>query len=139
MNVPDLDCKIKMQCTVHLSEDPDKVMDAVTNIFPDCTVNDENLSIRATSDNIKSLEKIRESVQSRQLQKTYRRTLEKHLDGNSTWIYLNKQAAFVKKVAICEDADESPLGPIKVVLTSRNITGVIEWLAAQKTRDLIRN
>ena len=34
----------------------------------------------------------------------------------------------VDKIAICEEAEESPLGPIKVVMTSSNIDGIIDWI-----------
>ena len=50
------------------------------------------------------------------------------MKDDSTWFYLNKQAAFVEKIAICEEAEESPLGPIKVVMTSSNIDGIIDWI-----------
>ena len=49
---------------------------------------------------------------------------------NSTWFYLNKQAAFVDVVALCNEADESALGPIKSVLNSNNIEEIIENLAS---------
>ena len=42
--------------------------------------------------------------------------------------YLNKQAAFVEQIAICEEFDESPLGPIKVSLSSSNIDRIIDWI-----------
>ena len=45
--------------------------------------------------------------------------------------YLNKQAAFVEKIAICEKADESPLGPIKVILTSVYIDKIIDWIVSR--------
>ncbi len=61
-------------------------------------------------------------------QRIYRRALEKNLENNSTWFYLNKQAAFAEKIAICEKSEESPLGPIKVILTSQNIDRIIDWL-----------
>ncbi len=54
--------------------------------------------------------------------------MEKNLTNNSTWFYLNKQAAYADKIAICEESDESPLGPIKIVLSSNNIERIIEWL-----------
>ena len=47
-------------------------------------------------------------------------------DNDSTWFYLNKQAAFVNTVALCSEANESSLGPIKVVLRSNDIEQVIE-------------
>ena len=56
----------------------------------------------------------------------YQRILKNNNDGNSTWFYLNKQAAFVNTVALCSEANESSLGPIKVVLRSNDIEQVIE-------------
>ena len=61
-------------------------------------------------------------------QKNYQRNFRKNLTENSTWFYLNKQAAFADKIAICEESDESPLGPIKIVLTSPDIDRVVDWI-----------
>jgi len=129
MKIPNINCKIEMVCPVNLSEDPDKVIQAISNIFPHSTIKNENFSIKAQSNELKSLEKIYESVISTQSQKSYTRNLENNLDGNSTWFFLNKQAAFVDQVAICDEAEESPLGPIKVILNSSNIDGIIDWIS----------
>ena len=53
---------------------------------------------------------------------------ENNLENDTTWFILNKQAAFVERVAICDEPEESPLGPIKVTLTSSNIDGIIDWI-----------
>ena len=129
MKIPNINCKIEIVCPVNLSEDPDKVIQAISNIFPHSTIKNENFSIKAQSNELKSLEKIYESVISTQTQKSYTRNLENNLDGNSTWFFLNKQAAFVDQVAICDEAEESPLGPIKVILNSSNIDGIIDWIS----------
>jgi len=129
MKIPNINCKIEIVCPVNLSEDPDKVIQAISNIFPHSTIKNENFSIKAQSNELKSLEKIYESVISTQSQKSYTRNLENNLDGNSTWFFLNKQAAFVDQVAICDEAEESPLGPIKVILNSSNIDGIIDWIS----------
>ena len=47
---------------------------------------------------------------------------------DTTWFYLNKQAAFVNVIALCSEAEESPLGPIKILIHSKNIDEVMEWL-----------
>jgi len=129
MKIPNINCKIEMVCPVNLSEDPDKVIQAISNIFPHSTIKNENFSIKAQSNELRSLEKIYESIVSTQSQKSYTRNLENNLDGNSTWFFLNKQAAFVDQVAICDEAEESPLGPIKVILNSSNIDGIIDWIS----------
>ena len=129
MKIPNINCKIEMVCPVNLSEDPDKVIQAISNIFPHSDIKNENFSIKAQSNELRSLEKIYESIVSTQSQKSYTRNLENNLDGNSTWFFLNKQAAFVDQVVICEEAEESPLGPIKVILNSSNIDGIIDWIS----------
>lgn len=129
MKIPNINCKIEMICPVNLSEDPEKVKQAISNIFPFSEIKNENFSIKAQSKELRSLEKIYETILSTQSQKSYTRNLENNLEDDSTWFFLNKQAAFVERVAICDEAEESPLGPIKVTLTSSNIDEIIDWIA----------
>ncbi len=129
MKIPNINCKIEIVCPVTLSEDSDKVIQAVSNIFPHSTINNENFSITAQSNELRSLEKIYKSIIFTQSQKSYMRNLENNLDGNTTWFLLNKQAAFVDQVVICDEAEESPLGPIKVILNSSNIDRIINWIS----------
>ena len=129
MKIPNISCKIEMSCSVNPSEDPSKIMKSISNIFPNSEIKTENFSVSAHSKNLNSLEKIYETIHSKKSQKTYTRNLEDNLGNDSTWFYLNKQAAYVEEVVICEEAEESPLGPIKVILTSSNIDGIIDWIA----------
>ena len=129
MNIPSLSCKIEMFCTVNPSESIEKIEKAISNIFPYSIINNNNnLSINAQSKELRSFEKIYQFIHNNKLQKNYLRSLEDHLQDDTTWFYLNKQAAFVEQIAICEESDESPLGPIKVVLTSSNIDAIIDWI-----------
>ncbi len=128
MNIPSLSCKIEMFCTVNSSESIEKIEKAISNIFPYSIINNNNLSINAQSKELRSFEKIYQFIHNNKLQKNYLRSLEDHLQDDTTWFYLNKQAAFVEQIAICEESDESPLGPIKVTLTSSNIDAIIDWL-----------
>ncbi len=129
MKIPNISCKIEMSCSVNPSEDPSKIMKSISNIFPNSEIKTENFSVSAHSKNLNSLEKIYEAIHSKKSQKTYTRNLEDNLGNDSTWFYLNKQAAYVEEVVICEEAEESPLGPIKVILTSSNIDGILDWIA----------
>lgn len=128
MRIPNIKCKIEIFCTVNSSEDPDKIKKAITNIFPYLKITTDLYSISAESNDLNSLEKIYETIHLNQSQKTYGRHLEENLKNNTTWFYLNKQAAFVENIAICEESEESPLGPIKVILTSSNLDGILDWL-----------
>ena len=128
MNIPSLSCKIEMFCTVNPSESIEKIEKAISNIFPYSIINNNNLTIHAQSKELRSFEKIYQFIHNNKLQKNYLRSLEDHLQDDTTWFYLNKQAAFVEQIAICEESNESPLGPIKVTITSSNIDVIIDWL-----------
>ena len=128
MKIPNINCKIEMSCSLNPSEDPAKVEKAITNIFPYSIIKYENFTMFAQSKELRSFEKIYEAIHTNQSQKTYGRNLENNLENDTTWFFLNKQAAFVERVAIYDEPEESPLGPIKVTLTSSNIDGIIDWI-----------
>ena len=128
MNIPSLSCKIEMFCTINPSESIEKIEQAISNIFPYSIINNNNFSINAQSKELRSFEKIYLFIHNNNLQKNYLRSLEDNLQDDTTWFYLNKQAAFVEQIVICEESNESPLGPIKVILTSSNIDAIIDWI-----------
>jgi hypothetical protein len=128
MRSPNISCKIEIFSSINPSEDPKKVETTILNIFPDAKIKTNEFSITSNSKDLHLLEKIYDTIHSNHSQKIYQRQLEKNLDNDSTWFYLNKQAAFIGTVALCEEADESPLGPIKVVIISSNIDKIIDWL-----------
>ena len=126
----DVDCKVSAYCTINASEDVNKVRTSLSNVLIDM---DEKLtgdSLVANSNTYESLTKIYETMRSRKTKSAYRKHLMRNMTEDSTWFYLNKQAAFANVTVLCDEADESPLGPIKVVLHSTNIEDVIEWLVS---------
>ena len=126
----DVDCKVSAYCTINASEDINKVRTSLSNVLTDI---DEKLtgdSLIANSSNYESLTKIYETMRSRRSKSAYRKHLLRNMTNNSTWFYLNKQAAFANVIALCDEADESSLGPITVVLHSKNIEDVIDWLVS---------
>jgi len=128
MKTPDVSCEIDAYCLINPSEDPKKVEQAITNVLVDVNVKINKETLRATSSSLESLEKIYEAIHSHQSKNAYRRQLNQNLRDDSSWFYLNKQAAFVNTIALCSESEESPLGPIKIVLNSKNIDTIIEWL-----------
>ncbi len=130
MFIPNVTCKIFVCCPIYPSEDPKKVQQSLSNIFEDVEIKLGKNSIKATSENLEVLAKIFEVIHSHRTQRIYRKHLNNNLVDDSTWFYLNKQAAFVNTIALCDEADESPLGPIKVILESDDIESVIEWLVS---------
>ena len=126
----DVDCKVSAFCTINPSEDINKVRTAVSNILTDTDEKITGDSLVVKSNNYESLTKIYGTMRSRRSKSTYRRHLMRNMTNDSTWFYLNKQAAFANVITLCDEADESPLGPKKIVLHSKNIEDVIDWLVS---------
>ena len=126
----DVDCKISAYCTINASEDINKVRASLSNVLTDIDEKLSGDSLVANSNSYESLTRIYETMRSRRSKSAYRKHLMRNMTEDSTWFYLNKQAAFANVIALCDEADESPLGPIKVVLHSTNIEDVIEWLVS---------
>jgi len=127
VKIPQITCKIEAYAAVNPSEDPEKVQQAISNVLQDMNFKYESGSIKGISNDLQSLSKIYETIKSRR-SRTYRRQMRYNLQEDTTWFYLNKQAAFVNVIALCEEAEESPLGPIKILLHSKDIDKVMEWL-----------
>ena len=126
----DVDCKISIYCTINESEDTNKVRTAVSNVLTDIDEKITDNSLVANSNNYESLTKIYETMRTKRTKTAYRRHLMRNMTEDSTWFYLNKQAAFANVIALCDEEDQSPLGPIEVVLHSKNIEDVIDWLVS---------
>ena len=126
----DVDCKISIYCTINESEDTNKVRTAVSNILTDIDEKITDNSLVANSNNYESLTKIYETMRTKKTKTAYRRHLMRNMTEDSTWFYLNKQAAFANVIALCDEEDQSPLGPIEVVLHSKKIEDVIDWLVS---------
>ncbi len=124
-----LPINIAVFAAVHPSEDPDKVKTAICNVF-DGTTSSRAFSVHANSTDLFSLEIIRESIRTRTIGSAYRRNMMTNTLKDTTWFYLNKQAAFAGHVAICKEADESPLGPIKITITCSDLMQFIDWFVS---------
>ena len=107
-----------------------KVRTSISNILTDMDEKITDDALIANSANYESLTKIYETMITRRTKSAYRRHLMRNMTEDSTWFYLNKQAAFADVIALCDEEDQSPLGPLEVVLHSKNIEDVIDWLVS---------
>ena len=131
MRIPKIACKIEAYAAVNPSEDPEKVKIAVSKVFQSSDYIYKEGSIKATSNELDSLLKIQETIKKYRTNRVYRRQMRYNTKADTTWFYLNKQAAFVDVVAICEEADESAMGPIKVIIHSKDLDKIMDWLAPE--------
>ena len=131
MRIPRIACKIEVYAAVNPSEDPDKVRLAVSKVIQSTDFQYKEGSIKATSNELESLLKIQETIKKFRTNRVYRRQMRYNIKGDTTWFYLNKQAAFVDVIAICEEAEESAMGPIKVIIHSKDLDKIMDWLAPE--------
>jgi len=131
MRIPKVACKIEVYAAVNPSEDPEKVRLAVSKVIQSTDFQYKEGSIKATSNELDTLLKIQETIKKYRTNRVYRRQMRYNTKGDTTWFYLNKQAAFVDVIAICEEAEESAMGPIKVILHSEDLDKIADWLAPE--------
>jgi uncharacterized protein len=131
LRIPKIACKIEVYAAANPSEDPDKVRLAVSKVFQSTDYQYKEGSIKATSSELESLLKIQETIKKHRANRVYRRQMRYNTKENTTWFYLNKQAAFVDVIAICEEAEESAMGPIKIIIHSKDLDKISDWLAPE--------
>ncbi len=139
-SLPPAPCSVMAECDVRPSEDARAVAAALLEVVPGASVRVDGGAgagagrAEAAADGTGCLSRIEETVRSRSSQAAYLRCMLRNMDGDGdgdgvTWFYLNKQAAAAGRVALCAEADESPLGPIRVTIRSPDIGAVIDRLA----------
>lgn len=123
---------LKVEAIVNPSEDTQKVIDAIANLFTRCS---PEVSFRSRvvgravgSD---SLAILYEQVRSRSAMGVLRRMLVDNRVGDSTSFLLNKQAASSGIAAVIEEEQESPLGPIRVTISCEELDALVDWLVPE--------
>jgi len=126
-----LGVEIEISTTIHLTEEPEKVVEAVKRLFPDAQIRIENGRLYATS---RDLRTFRELLRRQRILDTARSELISRRRGNEITVYLNKQTATVSRINFCEE--DAALSPLKVTF---RLLGVpfqrfLDYLAPE-TRD----
>jgi len=130
----------RIEAPLNPTEDPEKVLRAVHNLFPNSRLVTEKADVRhsrlhATMTRLEDLENLKSLLKQEAIRDAARKILFNSVSGSTIAVYLNKQAAFAGKASFCERYDESPLGPITLVITSESPELVIDWLApSSRTR-----
>lgn len=129
---PDFKARAILEATISPSEDPAKVARSLGNVIgrgsEDVLVTPT--SARLTTDDPKSLARIRDQLRDRHVRAAARRQMLLKMHGQSTSLMLNRQAATVGVIAVCGTPEESPLDPIYLTIESATLEIVIDWLAA---------
>jgi predicted RNA binding protein with dsRBD fold (UPF0201 family) len=123
---------VELRATVSPSEDPQKVLAAMRNVFGDCDYSaDEGPdSIRLRSASSLCLQRLHDQLRDRHVRDAARRLMLASLEGKVLPLKLNRQAAAAGVLALCSSAVESPLGPLNLEIESDDAAKLIDWLTA---------
>ncbi|AFZ71160.1 hypothetical protein Calag_1456 [Caldisphaera lagunensis DSM 15908] len=130
--------KIIVEAELRPTEDEEKVIKAINNVFTcenmEITDQGDYKIIRCSSNSYKSLNKFHELLRRQAILDAARSYFFKRIKGNKLLILLHKQAAYSGKISFISWDEESPLGPIKIIIESKDINSVIDWLSPQTVR-----
>ncbi len=105
------------------TENPDKVMRAMLNIFPDLQIQQEGDEMVGTG---RSVDVLEEMLRNQKIRSAARGIFMKSVDGDKLTFRLNKQAAFVGRANF---AERSPLGDIEVTIEDEDLGALIDRMA----------
>jgi len=127
------DVEVLAEAPIYPTEDPERVRRALENILPGA-----ELEVRgegpvrvlvARARGREALSKLRAMVRMERISDAFRAAL---LAGLRPWgleFYLNKQAAYARRLSLSEPKGESPLGPIRNEVRCPDPEGLVDWLA----------
>ena len=124
---------LRVESEVRPTEDKNKVLRAVTNFFDVESyriIESAPYSLMlCESRKVESLLKLYTSLRVERILDSARKIFEKGKYGNKLIFKLHKQSAYAGHISFVTIDSESPLGPIKVIITSDKIDELIDWLA----------
>ena len=122
-------CKMIARARVSPTEDMDKVIKAISNIFKfdELEIGDGYVIVKGERE---SLLDLRESLKIRKIRTTAKRIFLNGTEGDKIIFSLNKQAALVSTPNFV-DREMSALGEIDVNIQTDNIERFIEWMTTK--------
>jgi predicted RNA binding protein with dsRBD fold (UPF0201 family) len=120
--------KLRVEAEVKPTEDPEKVLRALKNLFPSLDFSKSGRTLIGESDDPSSLQTIKELLRRQAIRDAARSHLLSKIFENRLEFMLNKQAAFCGRVNFTDG--ESPLGPIKVCVETENPKEIVQYLTS---------
>ena len=101
--------KLKGRTPIKATEDPQKVLQCILNIFPVCDHEIAGREIQFITDDIDHFTEI---LKDQQIRDTASMVIGRSMEGDASSFYLNKQAAFMERINFTEG--DSNLGDVEI-------------------------
>jgi len=129
---------VEVEVEVNPTENLEKVKLAVENVFGVVRFEVRERkqgggTLLAYASGNEGLTKLYNLLRREHIRDAARKVLFRGLEGNTITFYLNKQVAYAGHLSFSEPEGESPLGPLKVTMTSDSPKELIDWLAPRTT------
>ncbi|ABU82138.1 RNA-binding domain-containing protein [Ignicoccus hospitalis] len=130
--------RVRVEAEVRPTEDPNKVLKALRNLF--------NMEFKLVergrgwaswvgeSEDLTSLLPLKRAIQAKAVDETFYKYLKRLSKGTQNLLIfkLNKQAAYAGTPSLAEEDVESPLGAITVEVEAEDVKKVIAWLTGKE-------
>ena len=127
--------EVEVEAHVYPTEDIEKVKKAMLNLVSplefDAFDKGEYILLLGKTEDKKALQRLYELFRGQQILDTVRTMLEEGYFGEEIIVKVHKQVAYVGKVNFNE---ESPLGPITIIIRTKEPQRLMKWLAP-RTKD----
>ena len=128
--------KVRIEAQVYPTEDPEKVKQAIGNLYEGPLVLEEFgggrvRTFKGLAEGLEALKGMRDILKRDRVRAAAHAALMAGLSGDGVPVYLNKQVAFTKHVSFCGPEFESPLGPITVRIEGEDPLRAVEWLTSR--------
>ncbi|MEM2177187.1 MAG: AAA family ATPase [Archaeoglobaceae archaeon] len=104
-----LSVEVIIETLIHPTEEEEKVIGAIRNLFPDAKIEISEGKVFAIARNLKTF---RELLRRQKILDTARSELLRNRRGNEVTIYLNKQTATISRINFCDE--NVALSPLRV-------------------------
>ncbi len=135
--------RVEARCELRPTEDRGKVVRAITNVLS--LRSDEiriveggkgrYMEVVAVSHRVEALQKLHTLLRQDRILDTARKLMLNSLSASGRiTIKLHKQSAYAGHLSFVTYDEESPLGPLRIVVEGDNLSEIVDWLAP-KTKD----
>ncbi len=135
--------RIEVRCELRPTEDSGKVIRAITNVLDlrDDEIRVVNsgrgtyMEVVAVSDRVEALRKLHALLRQDRILDAARKIMLGSLSSSGRIVIkLHKQSAYAGHISFVTYDEESPLGPLKIVIEGDGLNDIVDWLAP-KTKD----
>ena len=122
--------KVTLRASVAPSEDVQKLIAAVCNMVEGASfsVDADRRQVTVTCASPEGLSQLHDQLRDRRVRDAAKRRLLAGIDGRRTTVMVNRQAAAARVLSLCDNEDESPLGPVYLTIESDELEEIIGWL-----------